>query len=41
MCEDYVGVYNRLLNSNNQESILSASEQVVSESDLASFPTRL
>ena len=41
MAEDYVGVYNRLLNSSNKESILSAPERVVSESDLASFPTRL
>ena len=42
MSEDYVGVYNRLLNSNNnEESILSAPERVVSESDLASCPTRL
>jgi glycosyltransferase involved in cell wall biosynthesis len=40
MCEDYIGVYGRLLGL-NKESILSASEQVVNETELASpYPTR-
>jgi glycosyltransferase involved in cell wall biosynthesis len=40
MCEDYIGVYGRLLDE-NKESILSASDQVLSETELASpYPTR-
>jgi glycosyltransferase involved in cell wall biosynthesis len=41
MCEDYVGVYSRLLDP-NKESVLSASDQVVGETELSSrYPARL
>ncbi len=41
MCKDYLDVYNRLLDTDNQ-SVLSAPQQVVSETELASpYPTRL
>jgi glycosyltransferase involved in cell wall biosynthesis len=42
MCEDYVGVYSRLLMANNNESILSVSDQAMDETELSSrYATRL